>query len=353
MHFNKGEIVINTLRSVTIKDVAAAAQVSIATVSRVINHTGTVKPELADRVQQAIQELNYSPNSVARSLKTASTSTIAFLVSNISDPFFTTIGRGIEDYIKDFGYNLIVCSIDSSKEKELSYLQMLKEKMVDGIILNTTGFNDEAICELSHQLPIVLSNRRINASVFNGDFVDNDNTSGIYQLTQHLIHLGHRKIGFINGPMHLSTAAERHKGFCDAMKSIGITIDDSYPYAYYGNFSAQSGYDGAKKLMKAEDRPTALVLMNSELALGALRYFAESNIQIPEDLSIVSFGDIHNRELLYVTPTVASTNLMGIGYKMGELLLDRINRKNEIANREVCFVTQISYGNSTKEIPAE
>ena len=116
----------------TIKDVASLANVSIATVSRVINHSGSVNPILAKRVQQAIHDLNYSPNIVARSLKTSNTATIAFLVSNISDPYFITIGRGIEDYIKGFGYNLIVCSIGHSKEKEIAYLQLLKEKRLMG-----------------------------------------------------------------------------------------------------------------------------------------------------------------------------------------------------------------------------
>ena len=212
----------------TIKDVASLANVSIATVSRVINHSGSVNPILAKRVQQAINDLNYSPNIVARSLKTSNTATIAFLVSNISDPYFITIGRGIEDYIKGFGYNLIVCSIGHSKEKEIAYLQLLKEKKVDGLILNTVGYNDDIISELSQNTPIVLSNRRINSASFNGDFVDSDNIGGVYALTKCLLAAGHRKIGTINGPSHLSTASERYRGFCNAMNDHGISIEQDY-----------------------------------------------------------------------------------------------------------------------------
>ena len=334
----------------TIKDVASRANVSIATVSRVINHSGSVNPILAERVQQAIQDLNYSPNIVARSLKTSNTATIAFLVSNISDPYFITIGRGIEDYIKGFGYNLIVCSIGHSQEKEIAYLQLLKEKKVDGLILNTVGYNDDIISELSQNTPIVLSNRRINSASFNGDFVDSDNIGGVYALTKCLLAAGHRKIGTINGPSHLSTASERYRGFCNAMNDHGIAIEQNYLYQYEGLFNSESGYHGAKILMEQNSPPSAIILMSSEIALGAMRYFSTNKISIPNDVSIVCFGDIPNREILYINPTVAATNLTGMGMKMGELLLERIQAKERIANREICFTTQIYNGNSVMEI---
>lgn len=336
--------------NITIKDVALAANVSIATVSRVINQNSSVNSELKKRVIDVIEELNYYPNSVARSLKTENTSTVAFLVSNISDPFFITIGRGIEDKIKDYHYNLMVCSTDNSKDKEQSYLKILQEKKVDGIILNTTGKNNAFIAKLSQKIPIVLSNRRINDSIFLGDFVDNDNIGGAYQLTNHLLSLGHKKIGIINGPLYLSTGNERYKGFCNAMALAGHPIPENYPYYYGGNFTFQDGYDGADMLMRQNPPPTAILMMNSELALGALKYFVTHQIKIPEDVSIASFGDIQNRELLYVQPTIASTNLYGIGNKMGELIIERIQSKNQMKNREIQFVTQLSLGNSTRSI---
>lgn len=337
----------------TIKDVAKKADVSIATVSRVVNNRGNVKQELQDRVNRAIQELDYAPNIAARSLKTSSTATIAYLVSNISDPFFITIGRGIEDYIKDFGYNLIVCSIDHSGEKEVSYLQLLKEKKVDGLILNTTGYNDELISELSRHIPMVLSNRRIHSAQFRGDFVDSDNIGGTRDLTEYLLASGHRKIAAINGPSHLSTASERSLGFCNAMKNTGIIVDETYPYVYEGLFNTECGYEGARKLMSLDDPPTAMILMSSEIALGAMRYLFEAGISVPEDVSIVCFGDIQNSSLLYVSPTMACANMTGMGIKMGELLLERIQAKGDVSNREICFTTQIRHGNSVREIIGE
>ncbi|MCU9614889.1 LacI family transcriptional regulator [Caldibacillus lycopersici] len=339
-------------KNVTIKDVALAANVSIATVSRVINQNSSVNPEIKQRVLDAISMLNYYPNSAARSLKTHNTRTIAYLVSNISDYFFTTVGKGIEDVIKKYDYNLMLCNNANSEEVELAYIKLLQEKKVDGIILNTTGKNNELIAEISKDLPIVLSNRQVNHPDFRGDFIDFDNISGIYELTSHLISLGHRKIGIINGAIYLSTFRERFEGFAKAMKTIGVIVDNDYIYNYNGDgFSTFiDGYDGANYLMNLEEKPTAIVMTNSELAFGALKYFKSNNIRIPEDVSIVSFGDIVNRDILYVQPTITYTNLMGIGNKIGELMIERIEKNNQIINREIRFTTQIDYGNSTRKI---
>lgn len=335
----------------TIKDVAREANVSIATVSRVVNKTGTVNSQLTLQVEAAIEKLHYSPNNVARSLKTSSTSTIAFLVSNISDPFFITIGRGIEDYIKDFNYNLIVCSTDQSPEKELEYLRLLKERQIDGLIINSTGLNNDEITNMSHQMPIVLSNRKITRPNFIGDFVDNDNTGGIIALTKHLTKLGHRKIGVLNGPHHLSTAAERMRGFEIEMKRVGIIIDETYPYLYEDFFTKESGYQGAKYFMELPQPPTAIIAMSSEIALGALKYCHSNHISIPNDVSLVAFGNIENSELLYINLTIANTNLKGIGNKMAELLIERIQEKGKLPNREIRFVTSVSIGDSTTAPP--
>lgn len=331
----------------TIKDVARAANVSIATVSRVVNQTGKVSQELASRVNAAIKELNFYPNSIARSLKTQNTGIVALVVSNIQDPFFTVIARGIEDAIEHFGYNLIVSSTDSDPKKEMSYLRILQEKKVDGIVLNHCGYNEEFIAQLSQTMPIVLSNRRVYAAGFKGDFVDNDNVRGSYSLTKHLLDLNHQKIGFINGPIHLSTAKERLKGFCQAMAEAGLTVSAQYPYGYYGSFSFNDGYLGAKRLMEQEDRPTAIIAFNSELVLGALHYLKEKQIAIPQDLSVACFGGIQNREILYVQPTLVSTNLKGTGSKAAEFLMDRIHDPSIAVNREFCFETVILPGNSS------
>ena len=337
-------------KAATIKDIAEAAEVSIATVSRVVNRSVGVSPELSERVWAAVKRLNYSPNAVARSLKNAHTSVIAFLVSNISDPFFITIGRGIEAYIQDYGYSLMVCSIGHSKEKELAYLKLLQGKKVDGFIINTSGYNDNMISELSHHIPVVLSNQRINSGDFSGDFVDNENVGCTYELTRHLLQNGHKKIAIINGPGHLSTAYERYRGFCTAMKEADLPVDSAYPYQYSDTFTTQTGYDGASILLSLPDPPTAFVFASSELAFGGMRFFAENGIQVPNDVSFVCVGDLANRDLLYIRPTLSSVNLHGMGARMAELLLERIQSETPIPNREILFSSTILYGDSVKSL---
>jgi len=335
------------MADVTIKDVAKKAGVSIATVSRVINNNYNVSPEIKEKVLRAIEELNYYPNSVARSLKNDSmTHTIGFLVSDISNNYFTIMAKAVEEVIHKEGYSLIVCSTNDIKERESVYLKLLLSKKVDGLILNTTGENDDFITELSERLPIVLVNRRIYNLNFKGDFIDSDNIEGTYKLVTHLLALGHRKIGVINGTLSVSTGRERFKGFERAMSEVGIYVDESYPYRYDGNFTMESGYQGAAKIFNASDKPSAIVIMNNVMAIGALKYFRANNIKVPEDISVVAYGNIDNSDLLYIQPTIVTLDAWVIGNKAGEMILERIKRKN-IPNREIIFVPQLIEGNST------
>ncbi len=339
------------MSNVTIKDVARKANVSIATVSRVLNKNYFVSPELEQKVMDAIKQLNYYPNSVARSLKNESTQTIGLIVSDISNSFFTFVNRSVENILKQYNYNLIVCSTDNEKEKELSYLKLLLEKKVDGIILNTTGFNHEFISSISQQIPIVLCGRKINFPSFKGDFADSDNTTGAYQMTQHLIEKGHRRIGVICGQQSISSGIERIEGFRRAMQSIGVSVDDHYPYQFYGNYNcSDSGHEGAQHLLSLDLPPTAVLAMNNELAVGALRYFRTHSIRVPEDISLICYGNILNRDLFYIQPSYIDMDPRIIGTRVGELLIERIEHKNELPNREILFAPVLVEGNSVKSI---
>jgi len=333
---------------VTIRDIAKHAGVSIATVSRVINDNYYVSPEIKERVLKTIDELHYYPNSVARSLKNDSTNTIGFLVSDISNTYFTTMAKAVEDVVHKEGYNLIVCSTEDKKERELEYLKLLISKKIDGLILNTTGKNDSFIASLSERMPVVLVNRRINKGNFKGDFIDSDNIQGAYMLVNHLLSLGHRKIGVINGMLSVSTGYERFKGFVKAMAEVGIVVDEKYPYRYDGDFTLESGYQGAAKLMNVSDRPSAIVVMNNVMGLGALRYFKVNGMNVPNDISVAVYGNIDNIELMYVQPTFVTLNAWVIGNKAGEMILERIKNKG-LGNREVIYVPQLIEGNSVKD----
>jgi DNA-binding LacI/PurR family transcriptional regulator len=333
----------------TIKDVAKAAGVSTATVSRVINGNYNVSSEIEQKVLKAIDELKYFPNSVARSLKNDSTYTIGFLVSDISNSYFTTIAKVVEDIVSPKNYNIIMCSTEEEKSRELNYLKLLVSKKVDGLILNTTGKNDDFIAALSKKIPIVLINRRLFNMNYNGDFIDGGNLDGVYDLTAHLIAYGHRKIGVINGDLSVSTGMERFEGFKMSMKEIGINVDLNYPYRFDGQFTMESGYQGAAYLMGLSEPPSGIVVMNNSMTLGALKYFRMNGIRVPEEISIVSFGNIENVELMYVKPSIVTLNAYAIGNKVGKVILERIHNPT-VKNREVIITPQLIVGDSVRRI---
>lgn len=339
------------MNKVTIKDVAEFAGVSIATVSRVVNKNYIVSDAVEKKVVKAIKELNYYPNSIARSLKVNSTNMIGFLVSDISNTYFTTMAKALEDVVNKESYNLIVCSTENKKERELAYLELLKSKQVDALVLNTTGLNEDYVISMSNSFPVVTVNRRIiNSSFsFKGDFVDSDNIQGTYILTKHLLSLGHRKIFVINGASHLSTGYERYEGFKKAMNEIGLKINGDYIYSYEGDFTLESGFQGAASMMRLDDRPTALLVMNNMMAIGALKYLKLHGIDIPNELSIASYGNIENLELMSIQPSIISFDPTNIGTKIGELILERISDRS-LANREIIYQPLLIIGNGIRSI---
>ena len=334
---------------VTVKDVAKFANVSIATVSRVLNGNYYVSPEIADRVNAAIKELQYYPNSVARSLKTRSTKTIGFVVSDISNSYHITLAKAVEDVISVEGYNMIVCSTKGSKERELTYLQLLQSKNFDGLLLNSTAENNDYIASLN--MPMILINRKLKIPNFIGDIIDTDNFQGSYLLTKQLLQLGHRKIFVIKGPKNLNNAFERMQGFISAMKEYGIVVDDQYPFQFEGNFTLKSGYEAVEQIGSMEEKPTAIIALNNMMSVGALKCMKEKNINAPEDLSIVSYDGIDNLELMSTRPSTAQFHPYEIGRCAGEAILQRIENPN-MENRTFIFPPTMVAGNAVS-IPTD
>lgn len=337
---------------VTIKDVAREAGVSISTVSRVMNNSAPVEENMRLRVLDTMDRIGYTPNEVARSLKSNESTLIAYVVSNTADPFFTNISRAIEEVLYQHGYRLINCSTNFSKDREQSILSALQQQRVKGIIINTVGSNDENVAAISRQIPMVLSNRNVQSPNFFGDFVDYDNVGGMQKLVDHLTKLGHSRIGLINGPRYITTAMERYAGFCGGMRQCTGEIADDYPYAVHSinTFGMQDGYDLTEQLLSKEDRPTAIIAANSEMALGAMQYCRTNDIRIPEDLSLCCFGDIAHNDLMYVNVTHVRTDFVALGTRIGEMLLERSSEtgnNSQLPNREARFDTPLVLGDST------
>ncbi len=338
------------MRRATITDVAKRANVSISTVSRVLNKNYPVSDELRQKVLQAVSELNYQPNAVAISLKKQTTNTIGVVVADISNPFFMQIAKGIESIVSPQGYQLIFCSTDENPTKEHTLLRLLYERRVDAIILASCDTDSSYLNQLAqNSFPIILIDRKVPNC--NADVIVEDNFSSAYMLAQHLIQNGHRKICVINGPLKVSSASERFEGFRKALEDNGIDLKKEY--VLEGNFMRCDAYGAVKKMIlnHQNDLPTAIFATNNLMAEGAMAALREFNIKIPDDISLVSFGDISIPDLIDPKLTVISQNAFAIGQKAGEMALYRIKRgvkKHDF--KEFIMVPELRIRDSVKNI---
>ena len=311
----------------TISDVAKRAGVSTMTVSRVVNSTGYTSTETRSRVEAAIGELGYVPNALARQLRSKRTKTIALVVSDISNPFFTTIARGAEDVAVRHGFSVMYCNTDESEKEEEQYLLMLIERQVDGVLLVPARSSGTSFRLLqAHRMPVVVMDRRVAAR--NVDSVLCDSEAGAYALTRHLVDLGHRRIAVLTGRRNISTSTDRVAGCRRALEEAGLTLDDDlvrYGGFNFGKLNQADGHRMAGEVLAAGgERPTAIFAANNFIAFGAIRALREAGIRVPEDMSVVAFDDLPEDWVSEPFLTVAAQPAYEIGRRAATLLLDHI-----------------------------
>jgi len=307
-----------------------------------------VSPEISDRVRKAVDDLGYLPDSGAASLKSKTRYMIGYLISDISNHQFTVISRAVENTIEGDGYNLIVCSNDSQKQRELNSLRALLSQRIDGLIINTSGQNDDYIAEISEHLPMVLLYRRINSQRFKGDFIGSDNRAGGAMLAETLIANGHHSIGVISGDTSINTFAERMQGFIERLSQANVRIIKKH--IKYGDYTEDGGFSMVEKLLTGKPGITALCVLNNAMAVGAYEYARTKNIAIPNDISIVSFGDIRNDKLFFVKPTFVSQYPQAVGSRAAELLLSRIKSPALASREEIIPVSLITGASQCKAV---
>lgn len=309
---------------VTIRDVAKLAGVAPITVSRVINNLPGVNKTTRERVKKAIAELNYVPNAMAKSLRSHQTCTIALVLTDITNPFWTTIARGVEDTAAENGYNVIYCNTDEDPEKEANYINILLQRRVDGIIIAPSSDDEHYLLSLKHhKVPCVLIDRKVEG--FNADVVRSDSKEGARLLTQHLINLGHRRIAMLAGPSKVFTSRDRLAGYLDVLQKNGIPIDDNL--IKEGMYEEDGGFQFAKELLSCMPPPTAIVAANLSIAIGALRALRESGLRVPEDVGLVCIDDLPQAALIYPFLTVWAQRPYEMGVASAELLLERMISK--------------------------
>ncbi|MGE7959525.1 LacI family DNA-binding transcriptional regulator [Pseudomonas sp. NPDC089530] len=304
----------------TIKDVAALAGISYTTVSHVLNKTRPVSEEVRVKVEAAIQQLDYVPSAVARSLKAKTTATIGLLVPNSLNPYFAELARGIEDYCERNGYCVILCNSDDNPEKQRSYLRVLLEKRIDGLIVTSAGGDGGLAKGLAAvRTPMVIVDRGLEG--VDADLVRIDHEYGAYLATRHLLELGHRDIACIGGPDYTSVAQLRLAGFQRALHEAGVEVPAER--ILQSDFTSTGGYQAAARLL-AHNPPSAIFAGNDMMGIGVLRAAAERNIRVPGELSVIGFDDIQMSRYVYPALTTVGQSILQLGEQAAELLLRRI-----------------------------
>lgn len=309
----------------TMRDVASKAGVSIKTVSNVINNRPYITPETQQKVLDAIQALGFRPNRSAQALRNRRTLTLAAIIPDIQNPFFTSVVRGIEDYAIDKGYMLLLCDSEDNIERETRYVQVLGAGSVSGVVLCTADERvlDQQIAAFSRTNIAVVAIDRATAET-SVDTILAENCEGSYAGMKHLLDKGHRRIGIIAGPDYYAPGRERLAGYLEALTKAGIQADDAL--IQRTDFKMISSQKATRLLLNQPNPPTALFISNGQSAYGALEVVREMKLRIPDDLAIVVFDDPEWSRIVESPLSVIAQP----GYEMGrlaaELLIRRIDQ---------------------------
>ncbi|MBT2217553.1 LacI family transcriptional regulator [Virgibacillus dakarensis] len=324
---------------VTIRDVARFAGVSIATVSRVINNKGYVNSDTRIRVVQAINQLKYRPNDVARSLFKGKSKMIALFVPDIMNPFFPELARAVEDVCNVHHYTFVLCNTDNSIEKELTYLNALQQKSVDGIIIVSSTLKKVHIEEVT--VPIIALDRTFGVEL---STVKVNNREGAREATEYLKLLGCQCIAHISGPKNASNTEERKQGYLDVVKN-----DDwfSCNYIVSGNYNLQVAKGVITKLLERHPEIDGLFVANDVMGVGAIKAAEELGINVPNNLSIIGFDGISLGETTSPTLTTIAQPIYKMGSRAAEMLIELIIN-NDSQKKTEEFSVQLVERQSTR-----
>jgi LacI family transcriptional regulator len=305
--------------SVTIDDVAQLARVSPATVSRVLNGTSRVSDDKGSRVRSAVEQLGYEPFGPARALRHQRVRVFAVIITDVENPFFTSVTRGIEDAAHAGGYRLVLCNSDEKADKEATYVEIAIRERMAGVVIAVAASDESQLDRLiAHGIPVVAIDRRPDKDI---DSVVVDNRGGARQATAHLIECGWKRVGCITGPSRISTASERLQGYRNALRAAGRPLEPALQKR--ADYRQQGGYKAARQLLEAPHPPDALFVANNLMTVGALQAIHDLGIKVPHELGIVGFDDSPWAELINPRLTVVAQPTYEIGRMAAELLLTR------------------------------
>lgn len=285
----------------TVKDVAREAGVSLGTVSNVLNGKGSVKEANREKVWEAVKKLGFHYNMTASALRTKSTKNIGLIIPTIINPYYPELARGVEDEARKEGFTVFLCNSDRQEEKERTYINALVSKGVDGIILVKPRIEKEELRKLGERTSLVVQDWDTDSwDGFPG--VNVNDYVGIVQGMNLLFRYGHRRIAFIGGLMESYSSRRRLMAYENCLEAQGIPYRPEY--VILGDYSGSSGYEAAKKLLKLEQMPTAIIASNDMMAMGAMKAIQAKGLQIPGDISVIGYDDIEMSRLC--TPSLTT-----------------------------------------------
>jgi len=324
--------------NVTIKDVARSSGVSSMTVSRVINGSEHVRPATRQRVERAIAELGYVPSRLARGLTRQKTGTLALIVPDVANPFFTLIVRGAEDVARRAGYRIILCDTRADLAIEREVIEEMIAHRVEGIAIAPVSDQSKGHLQRLARFGVqfVLIDRTVPG--VESDVVVGDSVAGAHRLVEHLISHGHRRIGFITESDHVSTARDRRQGYLAALAGAGLALDPSLIVS--STVDPAGGFDGMRRLLELAEPPTAVFTVNNLVAVGAIEAVRAHDLEVPDDVAVVCFDDIEYASRLYPFLTVMAQPAETLGAFGTQLLLERIEGRAPEQPRVVVLPAQ-------------
>lgn len=305
-------------RHATMRDVAAAAGVGMGTVSRVFSNVGSVSPRTRSKVETAAKKLGYRPSALGRDLKRRTTNNVGLIVTDISNNFYGEFAQGVLAEAKELGWHVILCASGEDPATEREYIDLLVEQRVGGIIAFPTGENLDAWEDARRLgIKVLFADREIEALGFPSILVDN--VTGSRRLTEYLIALGHERIGYLGGPLRLTTGSRREDGFRAAHADAGIAVHEDL--VVRTRFTRDTAYASAIRLLESPLPPTALFAANNILGEAALNAIRDHELRIPDDISVVMFDDTPWARLVDPPITTAAQPTWGMGQSALRMLL--------------------------------
>ena len=312
--------------NITIKDIAKESGVSITTVSRVLNEKPDVNDKTRARVLKIIEESNYKPNGMARSLVINQTYSIGLIIPDINNPYFPEVARGIEDKAQANSYSVVFSSTDNKLEREKEVIDLMLQKRVDGLIVSLSLANQDILKRLEDKnIPVVQLDRKIPDSVYPAVMIDNK--SSAYKAVQFLIDEGYDKIAHVTGDLQTVPGQEREAGYRKAISDHELNLDEDW--IIEGDFSKGSGYQAMEKLINSGNLPEGIFVANDMMAFGVLEACRNKGINVPEDLALIGHDNISIANLVYPSLTTMAQPKYKLGEKAGQLLIDLIEIKQK------------------------